>query len=133
MQTAHEDQDDPSAKVSLCVEYPEDPRTYLPEGEQKNTCVSVWRTDFIKVFEEALGMSRIQFEQGALGSMTKRPTCCLTNLVLGIHGMKDPRGYVDQEAQRETSRFGRMGPGWLLRTPYMSGKEKQGSRRCVRR
>ena len=42
-------------------------------------------------------MSKYQFEQGALGHMLKRPTCCASNLSLGIHGLKDSRTFVDSE------------------------------------
>ena len=40
------------------------------------------------------GLRKFQFEQGALGHMFRRPTCCLSNLGLGIHGLKDQRAYV---------------------------------------
>ena len=81
-------------RVGFCLEYPEDPRNYMPEGEHRAACVSVWRTEFMKEFVKETGLSKLQFEQGALGHMFRRPTCCLSNLGLGIHGRKDQRAYV---------------------------------------
>ena len=84
-------------QVGFCLEYPEDPQSYLPEGEMRDNCVSPWRTEFMKVFLQETKMSKYQFEQGALGHMLKRPTCCASNLSLGIHGLKDSRTFVDSE------------------------------------
>ena len=46
-EAAHDDPEVPGHKVGFCLEYPEDPKSYLPEGPQKQKCVSVWRTDFM--------------------------------------------------------------------------------------
>ena len=96
-EAAHDDPDVPGNKVSFCLEYPEDPREYLPEGQQKQQCVSVWRTDFMKELEKVTQFDKVKFEQGALGHMLRRPTCCLTNLGLGINGLKDSRAFVTSE------------------------------------
>ena len=80
--------------VGFCLEYPEDPHNYMPEGDHRAACVSVWRTEFMKEFIKETGLRKFQFEQGALGHMFRRPTCCLSNLGLGIHGLKDQRAYV---------------------------------------
>ena len=81
-------------RVGFCLEYPEDPHNYMPEGDHRAACVSVWRTEFMKEFIKETGLRKFQFEQGALGHMFRRPTCCLSNLGLGIHGLKDQRAYV---------------------------------------
>ncbi|CAE7940178.1 unnamed protein product, partial [Symbiodinium necroappetens] len=80
--------------VGFCMEYPEDPYNYMPEGEHRSSCVSVWRTEFMKEFIKETNLIKHQFEQGALGHMFRRPTCCLSNLGLGIQGLKDQRAYV---------------------------------------
>ncbi|CAE7333282.1 unnamed protein product [Symbiodinium sp. KB8] len=87
-------EDDRSFHVGFCMEYPEDPHNYMPEGEHRNACVSLWRTEFMKEFIVETGLFKYQFEQGALGHMFRRPTCCLSNLNLGIQGRKDQRAYV---------------------------------------
>ncbi|CAE7813365.1 unnamed protein product, partial [Symbiodinium sp. CCMP2592] len=84
--------------VGFCLEFPEDPREYLPDGSQKSQCVSMWRMEFIKEFiHAATHFEKAQFEQGALGHMLRRPTGCLTNLRLGIHGLRDSRAWVSAE------------------------------------
>ncbi|CAE7261345.1 unnamed protein product, partial [Symbiodinium sp. CCMP2456] len=97
-EVANEDRDAPGHKVGFCMEYPEDPREYLPEGNQKSTCVSVWRTELVQKFASHMELDKVQFEQGALGHMVRRPTCCLTNMGLGIHGLKDSRAFVSSES-----------------------------------
>ena len=93
---AHARQDEGYGRyhVGFCMEYPEDPHNYMPEGEHRNACVSVWRTEFMKEFIVETNLFKYQFEQGALGHMFRRPTCCLSNLSLGIQGRKDQRAYV---------------------------------------
>ena len=86
--------DDGSYHVGFCMEYPEDPYNYMPEGEHRSACVSLWRTEFMKEFIKETNLFKYQFEQGALAHMFRRPTCCLSNLSLGIHGRKDQRSYV---------------------------------------
>ena len=95
-EAAHEDQERDHARhhVGFCMEYPEDPHNYMPEGEHRSACVSLWRTEFVKEFIKETNLFKYQFEQGALGHMFRRPTCCLSNLSLGIHGRKDQRSYV---------------------------------------
>ncbi|CAE7741202.1 unnamed protein product [Symbiodinium microadriaticum] len=61
-------------RVGFCLEYPEDPRNYMPEGEHRAACVSVWRTEFMKEFVKETGLSKLQFEQGALGHMFRTRT-----------------------------------------------------------
>ena len=85
-------------RVGFCLGYPDDPREYLPEGPQKQKCVSVWRTDFMKEFITVNQFDKVQFEQGALGHMLRRPTCCATNLKLGLQGLKDSRSFVSMES-----------------------------------
>ena len=84
-------------QVGFCLEYPEDPQDYLPEGAMRDNCVSPWRTEFMKLFLQETKMTKYQFEQGALGHMMRRPTCCASNLSLGIHGLRDSRTFVDSE------------------------------------
>ena len=48
----------------------------------------------MKEFTKEANLFKYQFEQGALGHMFRRPTCCLSNLSLGKHGRKDQRSYV---------------------------------------
>ncbi|CAE7473244.1 PIP5K4, partial [Symbiodinium necroappetens] len=94
-EAAHGDQDEGGQyRVGFCMEYPEDPHNYMPEGEHRSSCVSVWRTEFMKEFIKETNLIKHQFEQGALGHMFRRPTCCLSNLGLGIQGLKDQRAYV---------------------------------------
>ena len=94
-EAAHRDQDEGTQhRVGFCMEYPEDPYNYMPEGEHRSSCVSVWRTDFMKEFIKETNLIKHQFEQGALGHTFRRPTCCLSNLGLGLHGLKDQRAYV---------------------------------------
>ena len=97
-ETAHGDQAEGAAGHQVgfcfCMEYPEDPRNYMTEGEHRSRCVSAWRTEFMKEFTKETNLSKCQFEQGALGHMFRRPTCCLSNLGLGIQGLKDQRTYV---------------------------------------
>ncbi|OLP98838.1 Retrovirus-related Pol polyprotein from transposon TNT 1-94 [Symbiodinium microadriaticum] len=91
---ARQGEDDGSFHVGFCMEYPEDPHNYMPEGEHRSACVSLWRTEFMKEFIVETNLFKYQFEQGALGHMFRRPTCCLSNLSLGIQGRKDQRAYV---------------------------------------
>ena len=86
--------EDSQNRVGFCMEYPEDPYNYMPEGEHRSSCVSVWRTEFMKEFIKETNLIKYQFEQGALGHLFRRPTCCLSNLGLGIPGLKDQRAYV---------------------------------------
>ena len=51
----------------------------------------------MKEFEKVTQFDKVKFEQGALGHMLRRPTCCLTNLGLGINGLKDSRAFVTSE------------------------------------
>ncbi|CAE7191630.1 unnamed protein product [Symbiodinium sp. KB8] len=81
-------------RIGFCLEYPDDPHNYMPEGEHRDVCVSVWRTDYMKELIKETGLHKFQFEQGALGHMLRRPTCCLSNLGLGLQGLKDQRAYV---------------------------------------
>ncbi|CAE7529331.1 GIP, partial [Symbiodinium necroappetens] len=64
------------------------PWHYKTEGGNRK------RTEFMKELIKETGLRKFQFEQGALGHMFRRPTCCLSNLGLGIHGLKDQRAYV---------------------------------------
>ncbi|CAE7215856.1 GIP [Symbiodinium sp. CCMP2592] len=96
-EAALDDPDVPGHKVGFCMEFPEDPRSYLPEGDQKQSCVSVWRTEFMREFINVTQFSQVKFEQGALGHQNRRPTCCLTNLELGIQGLKDSRAFLSNE------------------------------------
>ena len=96
-EAAQEESETLGHKVGFCMEFPEDPRAYLPEGAQSDACVSVWRTGFMKELLDVTEMSLVQFEQGALGHALRRPTCCLTNLGLGIHGMKDSRCWTSKD------------------------------------
>ena len=86
--------EDSQNRVGFCMEYPEDPYNYMPEGEHRSSCVSVWRTEFMKELIKETNLIKYQFEQGALGHLFRRPTCCLSNLGLGIQGLKDQRAYV---------------------------------------
>eukprot|EP00439_Symbiodinium_sp_Y106_P027774 s2669_g3.t1 len=95
---AAKDQEMEQQKVGFCVEYPEDPREYLADGPQKQKCVSVWSTGFMKEFISMHQLDKVQFEQGALGHMLRRPTCCATNLKLGLQGLRDPRSFVSLES-----------------------------------
>ncbi|CAE7228392.1 unnamed protein product [Symbiodinium sp. CCMP2456] len=70
-EVANEDRDAPGHKVGFCMEYPEDPKEYLPEGNQKSTCVSVWRTELVQKFASHMELNKVQFEQGALGHMMR--------------------------------------------------------------
>ncbi|CAE7422676.1 GIP [Symbiodinium sp. CCMP2456] len=97
-EVANEDRDVPGHQVGFCMEYPEDPKEYLPEGNQKDTCVSVWRTELVQKFASLMELGKVQFEQGALGHMMRRPTCCLTNMGLGIHGLRDSRAFISSES-----------------------------------
>ena len=87
----------------------------------------------MKVFLQETKMSKYQFEQGALGHMLKRPTCCASNLSLGIHGLKDSRTFVDSEEGGVDRRYGRMvfDSPWLM--PSMCGRHKRASQWCRRR
>ncbi|CAE7391000.1 PIP5K4, partial [Symbiodinium necroappetens] len=94
-EAAHGEQvEDSQNRVGFCMEYPEDPYNYMPEGEHRSSCVSVWRTEFMKEFIKETNLIKYQFEQGALGHLFRRRTCCLSNLGLGIQGLKDQRAYV---------------------------------------
>eukprot|EP00439_Symbiodinium_sp_Y106_P010606 s6827_g1.t1 len=79
------------SKVGLCMEHPEDPRLYLPPGEIADRSVSMWRTTFIEGMVNAFGLEETAFDQGALGNPQRRPTRCLTNLELGLRGLRDSR------------------------------------------
>ena len=95
-EAAHGGQEGDEGKhhVGFCIEYPEDPHSYMPEGEHRDACVSLRRTEFMKEFVKETNLVKYQFEQGTLGHMFRRPTCCLSNLSLGIHGRKNQRAYV---------------------------------------
>ena len=79
------------SKVGLCMEHPEDPRLYLPPGEIADRSVFLWRTTFIEGMVNAFGLEETAFDQGALGNPQRRPTRCLTNLELGLRGLRDSR------------------------------------------
>ncbi|CAE7836598.1 unnamed protein product [Symbiodinium necroappetens] len=51
-EAAHEGQEGDHGRhhVGFCMEYPEDPHNYMPEGEHRDACVSLWRTEFMKEF-----------------------------------------------------------------------------------
>ncbi|CAE7716201.1 unnamed protein product [Symbiodinium sp. CCMP2456] len=74
-----------------------DPKLCMPEGPHRDACVSVWSTEFMRRFVEEMGMVKFHFEQGALGHVMRRPTCCLSNLGLGINGLKDSRCWTSKE------------------------------------
>ncbi|CAE7404103.1 GIP [Symbiodinium sp. CCMP2592] len=92
-EAAQDDPEVPGHKVGFCLEFPEDPREYLPDGPQKSQCVSMWRMELVQVTH----FEKVQFEQGALGHMLRKPACCLTNLRLGIHGVRDSRAWVSAD------------------------------------
>ncbi|CAE7240501.1 unnamed protein product [Symbiodinium sp. CCMP2592] len=96
-EAALDDQEVPGHKVGFCLEFPEDPQCYLPDGPQRQSCVSIWRTGFMKEFVRVTQFDKVQFEQGALGHQNRRPTCCLTNLELGINGLRDSRAFLSNE------------------------------------
>ena len=89
------------SKVGLCVEHPEDPRCYLPPGDVADRSVSLWRTKFIKGMVETFGLEEMAFDQGALGNPQRRPTRCLTNLELGLQGLRDSRTSWPQPVRGE--------------------------------
>ncbi|CAE7553512.1 GIP [Symbiodinium sp. CCMP2592] len=96
-EAALDDQEVPGHKVGFCLEFPEDPQGYLPDGPQKQSCVSIWRTDFMKEFIRVTQFDKVKFEQGAFGHQNRRPRCCLTNLELGINGLRDSRAFLSNE------------------------------------
>ncbi|CAE7947550.1 RE1, partial [Symbiodinium sp. KB8] len=51
-----------------------DPHNYMPEGEHRDACVSLWRTEFMKEFTKEANLFKYQFEQGALGSYVAADT-----------------------------------------------------------
>ncbi|CAE7369616.1 unnamed protein product, partial [Symbiodinium sp. CCMP2456] len=61
-EAAQEEPETLGHKVGFCMEFPEDPRAYLPEGAQSDSCVSVWRTGFMKELLDVTAMSLV--EQG---------------------------------------------------------------------
>ena len=79
------------SKVGLCMEHPEDPRCYLPSGDVADRSVSLWRTMFVKNVRDTFGLEEVAFDQGVLGNPQRRPTRCLTNLELGLQGLRDSR------------------------------------------
>ena len=89
------------SKVGLCMEHPEDPRCYLPPGDVADRSVSLWRTEFIKGMVETFGLEEMAFDQGALGNPQRRPTRCLTNLELGLQGLRDSRTSWPQPVRGE--------------------------------
>ncbi|CAE7228572.1 unnamed protein product, partial [Symbiodinium sp. CCMP2456] len=96
-EAAVENQESGGSHVGFCLEFPEDPKLYMSEGPRRDACVSVWSTEFMRRFVEETGMVKFQFEQGALGHVMRRPTCCLSNLGLGINGLKDSRCWTSKE------------------------------------
>ena len=83
------------------MEHPEDPRCYLPPGDVADRSVSLWRTEFIKGMVETFGLEEMAFDQGALGNPQRRPTRCLTNLELGLQGLRDSRTSWPQPVRGE--------------------------------
>ena len=89
------------SKVGLYMEHPEDPRCYLPPGDVADRSVSLWKTKFIEGMVETFGLEEMAFDQGALGNPQQRPTRCLTNLELGLRGLRDSRTSWPQPVRGE--------------------------------
>ena len=69
-------------RVGFLLESPQDPETYLGNGEGK-TSASFWAWEETKGFLEKYqpqGMMMIQFDQGLFGHPRRKPTGCMTNL-----------------------------------------------------
>ena len=69
-------------RVGFMLESPQDPKTYLQNGEGDESA-SFWAWDETRDFLEAFqpnGMELISFDQGAFGHTRKKPTTCMTNL-----------------------------------------------------
>ena len=69
-------------RVGFLLESPQDPQTYLANGEG-NESASFWAWEETRVFLEKFGPNgtgRISFDQGVFGHCRKKPTTCMTSL-----------------------------------------------------
>ena len=79
-------------RVGFLLESPQDPKTYLQNGEGDESA-SFWAWDETLMFLETFkpnGMELISFDQGAFGHTRKKPTTCMTNLpdMQELHGCR---------------------------------------------
>ena len=69
-------------RVGFLLESPQDPDSYLPNGEGSQSA-SFWAWEETSSFLEKYkpqGMTLIHFDQGCFGHPRKKPTTCMTNL-----------------------------------------------------
>ena len=69
-------------RVGFLLESPQDPDSYLPNGEGSQSA-SFWAWEETSSFLEEYkpqGMTLIHFDQGCFGHPRKKPTTCMTNL-----------------------------------------------------
>ena len=65
--------------VGFLVEHPGDPNGYRQECGDVPIYPSLWLTGMWREFERTFGMTRVDFDQGALGHHAVKPTSCGTN------------------------------------------------------
>ena len=79
-------------RVGFLLESPQDPKTYLQNGEGDESA-RFWAWDETLMFLETFkpnGMELISFDQGAFDHTRKKPTTCMTNLpdMQELHGCR---------------------------------------------
>ena len=90
------------SKVGLCMETPR--RSSMPTYHQGMLLTGVFLCGGLsssRAWWKPLVWRRWLFDQGALGNPQRRPTRCLTNLELGLQGLRDSRTSWPQPVRRE--------------------------------
>ena len=79
--------------MGFLIEHPGDPNGYRQECGDVPIYPSLWLTGMWRQFERTFGMTRVDFDQGALGHQAVKPTSCGTNYeaLKNMQGLKVDR------------------------------------------
>ena len=95
------------------MEHPMDPAKFLDKDGGWKKYVSVWRSEFWLEFKRLFGMMEVDYEQGALGHPTAKPTKNGTNYVAleSLKGLKADRSRMKRATSTPSAALAKWAPG----------------------